>query len=221
MLDHLLSFDRDVTLFINGSDNIFWDQVIFVATSTWTWVPMGLVMLWILWKNLSPRQFAFAVGCLALAVLISDQLSSAVFKPYFQRWRPSQDPALLFLVDLVHDYRGGRFGFFSAHASNTFSVATFLACLIRNRKLNILIFSWSVVNCYTRLYLGVHYMGDILVGTCFGLLIGATLAYYYRRHILQGSVKPLVDGAYIPLFSCAIVLSYCLAFIYAEIYFLM
>ena len=167
---------------------------------------------------MTPRQFCFAVLFLALAIFISDQLSSTVFKPVFQRWRPTRDPVYMYFVDVVHNYRGGMYGFFSAHASNTLSVAVFLACLIRNKALNIVIISWSLLNCYTRLYLGVHYLGDVLVGICFGLVIGLTLAYFYRKYI--GVKDPLLKDNSVHLFSCTIIGSYCLTFIVAAVAFL-
>ena len=117
MLDNILTWDREATLFINGSDNVYFDQIIYYATSTWSWVPLGVVLLWLLWKNLSPSQFGLAILCLSVAVIISNELSSSVFKPLFQRWRPTQDPVYMYMVDVVHNYRGGRFGFFSAHAA--------------------------------------------------------------------------------------------------------
>ena len=218
MLEQFLTWDRNATLFINGSENLYWDQVIYVATSTWMWIPMGVVMLWLLWRNMTPRQFCFAVLFLALAIFISDQLSSTVFKPVFQRWRPTRDPVYMYFVDVVHNYRGGMYGFFSAHASNTLSVAVFLACLIRNKALNVVIISWSLLNCYTRLYLGVHYLGDVLVGICFGLVIGLTLAYFYRKYI--GVKDPLLKDNSVHLFSCTIIGSYCLTFIVAAVAFL-
>ena len=218
ILNQLLTWDRNATLFVNGSENVYWDQVIYVATSTWMWIPMGVVLLWLLWNNMTPRQFCYAILFLALAVLISDQLSSTIFKPVFQRWRPTRDPVYMYLFDVVHNYRGGRYGFFSAHASNTFSIAVFLACLIKNRKLNILIISWSILNCYTRLYLGVHYLGDVLVGTAFGLIIGFGLAFLYRKYI--GADGPILKEKSVHLFSCTILGSYCLTFIVAAVAFL-
>lgn len=212
LLDRCLQWDRQSTLFINGSDNVFWDEVIYVATSTAAWIPVGLVMLWVLWKNLSPRQFGFAVLFLTLAVLISDQLSSAVFKPYFQRWRPTQDPLIMHLVDVVHDYRGGRYGFFSAHASNTFSVAVFLSLLFRRRLPCLLLISWAVLNSYTRIYLGVHYLGDVLVGTLLGLLIGSSLYMLYRHYVLRGVTVEWKSSLYSHVLVIAILFSYVMLF---------
>lgn len=215
LLEQCLQWDKQATLFINGSDNVFWDEVIYVATSTGIWIPMGCVMLWVLGKNLSLRQFVFAVLFLSLAVLVSDQLSSAVFKPYFQRWRPTQDPLIMHVVDVVHAYRGGSYGFFSAHASNTFSVAVFLSLLFRRRLLGLLVVSWAVINSYTRIYLGVHYLGDVLVGTLFGLLIGSSMYGLYRKYILQGGVMQWKSSLYPHTMAIAILFSYCMVFIVA------
>ena len=214
----ILEWDKQATLFFNGSSNLCWDEIVYVATSTLTWVPLGMVMLWVLWKNLSLRQFIYAVSFLILAVFISDQLSSSVFKPLFQRWRPTQDLHIMYMVDAIHDYRGGRYGFFSAHASNTFSVAVFLFCLLRRRFLGWSIVSWALLNCYTRLYLGVHYLGDVLVGICWGVLIGFLLSRIFRYKISGGQKTQIViSDSHAAIFSVAIVLSYCMVFFVALI----
>ena len=218
MLENILTWDREATLFVNGSDNVYFDQIIYCATSTWSWMPLGVILLWLLWKNLTPVQFGLAVLFLSMAVLVSNELSSSVFKPIFQRWRPTQDPLYMYMVDVVHNYRGGRFGFFSAHASNTFSVAIFLVCLTRQKWVDILVISWAVINCYTRLYLGVHYLGDVLVGTCFGLIIGYSMAFAFRK--FARADIPIFEKKSVHLFSCAILVSYCLVFIVAAISFL-
>lgn len=208
----LLDWDREITLFINGSTNLLWDETIFIATQTWMWVPIGLVIIGLMWKHLNKVQFLWFLFFFALGIFLSDQLSSAIFKPYFQRFRPTNDPVYMFAVDAVHNYRGGSFGFFSAHASNTFTVAVLLCRLIRRPLTNVLILSWAVLNCYTRLYLGVHYFGDVVVGTCFGLLIGYTLSEIYRRRILH--TTPAEEGVLsaksAQILSCSLLASYCL-----------
>ena len=119
------------------------------------------------------------------------------------------------VVDVVHDYRGGSYGFFSAHASNTFSVAVFLSLLFRRRLLGLLVVSWAVINSYTRIYLGVHYLGDVLVGTLFGLLIGSSMYGLYRKYILQGGVMQWKSSLYPHIMAIAILFSYCMVFIVA------
>jgi undecaprenyl-diphosphatase len=102
-------------------------------------------------------------------------------KPLVARWRPTHDPQIGALVDVVDGYRGGRFGFFSAHACNTFSIAVFFSLLVRSRLLTIALLFWSLTNCWTRLYLGVHFPGDILVGLLWGAVVGASVYLLFTR----------------------------------------
>lgn len=110
-----------------------------------------------------------------LTILLADQITSSIMKPYFARLRPSHDPALNGLLHLVNGYKGGLYGFASGHAANTFGIATFFWLLFRSRYNWIgLLFLWAVAVTYTRLYLGVHYPSDILVGGTIGILSGTT-----------------------------------------------
>ena len=219
MLEQIDSLDRTATLWVNGSQNLLWDHAILVATSTWIWVPLGLVLLWLLWRDVPRRQFWLAVGLLVLGIYVADNLSASVFKPIFKRWRLTQDPVYMYAVDVVRNYRGGRYGFFSAHAANTFTVATFLALLIRHRGLSLLMMSWALLNCYTRLYLGVHYVGDILVGTICGLLVGwGCYRLFCRLAHRQSEDKGVLQAESCRIFSMSIVASYVGVVIVALLY---
>jgi undecaprenyl-diphosphatase len=116
-----------------------------------------------------------------LCVLLAGTVDDMIVKPMVGRWRPTHDPEIGLLVDIVDGYRGGRFGFFSAHASNTFSIAVFFCWLVRSRLLSLALILWSFTNCWTRLYLGVHFPGDILVGLLWGGLVGSTVYFLYYR----------------------------------------
>ena len=97
------------------------------------------------------------------------------------RWRPTHDPEIGSLIDTVNGYRGGNYGFFSAHAANTFSLAVFFSLLMRHRLFVCFMVGWSLTNCYTRLYLGVHYPGDITVGLLWGGFVGWLVYRLYCR----------------------------------------
>lgn len=181
MIDSISSLDNQITLFFNGSDYEYVDHAMLLATSTWTWIPVGIVLLFICFRNLSRTQFWEFIAVFALIILCSDWLSDDVFKPYFARLRPSQDPELSPYIDIVDNYRGGRYGFFSAHASNTMSVALLFMRVIRDRILSGLLLVWVLLNCYTRLYLGVHFFGDITVGLCFGVIWGLLFSSIYLK----------------------------------------
>lgn len=102
-----------------------------------------------------------------------------------ERWRPNNDPILKYSIQVVSNLRGSGYSFFSAHAANTMSIAMFFSLLMRGKRLAIALFSWSLLNCWTRLYLGMHYPSDILCGLLVGAAIGVVgyvgyLKLYYK-----------------------------------------
>lgn len=181
MIGELIHIDKILTLALNGSISLFLDGVATSATATLTWIPLAVVFLYIVIKNNDMSGIFMIVAAVGLCIFIADQTASTIFKPMICRYRPANDPQLMYLVDIVNDYRGGRYGFFSSHAANTFAVATFCSLLVRYRNLSIGLFSWAVLNCWTRVYLGVHYVGDLIVGTFFGLIVGACVYGVFVR----------------------------------------
>ena len=182
----LFDFDRELLLLLNGSDSAVMDNFMFVLTSGATWIPLYAVLMYIVVKNNETMsQILLVVGCSALCVFLADGVADFIAKPYFQRWRPSNDPMLKYTIAIVEGVRGSDYGFFSAHAANTFSLALFFSLLVRSRLMTTLMVGWSLLNCYTRMYLGLHYPGDILCGLLWGSIAGA-IAYlvyvkvYYR-----------------------------------------
>lgn len=181
MIDQILELDREITLAINGSNSLALDAFALIVTSTIAWIPIALYMLWYVYRKNGLKTMLLTIGGILLCVLIADTVSSGIFKPLVARWRPSRDPEIMYLVDIVNDYRGGRYGFFSSHASNTCSVATFLALQFRSRHLCVMFVLFTLINCWSRMYLGVHYFGDIFVGLCFGVLVGLVVFKLYSR----------------------------------------
>ena len=168
----IIDFDKYLLLALNGSDSIFWDGCMKVYTTTAVWIPLILVLLYILLKNNSLKDFLLLLLFVALVVTCTDVLSSWICKPFFARWRPTNDPELMYLVDVVDGIRGGKYGFTSSHAANSFGIATFLLLLVKNRALTVSLIVWAAMNAFTRIYLGVHYPGDILCGTLIGVAVG-------------------------------------------------
>lgn len=181
-IQQLIGFDQELLLKINGSDSLFWDGFMWIATSTSTWIPVAIALLYVIFKNNKIKESLLIILLLALVVVIADQISSGFCKPFFARFRPTQDPELMYLIDTVNEYRGGRYGFISSHAANTFAVAIFLSLIIKDRMLGFVLFIWAVLNAYSRIYLGVHYPGDILFGTLVGITVGF-LVYLLYNHI--------------------------------------
>lgn len=184
-----IEFDQQLLLLLNGSDSLFWDGLMWIATSTYIWIPVAIILLYIIFKNNTTKEALIIVGLLILLVILSDQISSGFCKPFFARYRPTQDPELMYMIDIVNGYRGGKYGFISSHASNTFAIATFMALVLRNSSSIASLFVWAILCTYSRIYLGVHYPGDILFGIILGILIASALYILYqflqRKYLVQ------------------------------------
>lgn len=178
----ILDADRDLLLALNGSSSQFLDGWMAILTSGLTWIPLYISLLYLVIKNNETMsQILLIVGCALLAVVLADGVADFVVKPLVARWRPSNDPLLKYTVQVVCGIRGSDYGFFSAHAANTFAVALFLCLLVRSRILSVSLVIWSLVNCYTRVYLGLHYPLDILCGLLWGAIVGSAAYYIYYK----------------------------------------
>lgn len=218
MLEFITNIDTQLTLFLNGSDSEMLDAIAVTATKTSTWIPLGILLLYVLMRMKNWKNALLVILCVAIAITLADQMASGIFKPLVARLRPSHTPELQGVIDLVGDYRGGRYGFFSSHAANTCAVAVFLSLLFRKRVFTVAICSWAMVNSWTRLYLGVHYVGDIMVGLIWGALVGWMVFRLYRFLTLKvklEGVELLYTEKRANLLAEAIVLTYAAIIIYA------
>lgn len=181
MFEKIIELDKTITLAINGSHSVILDSFALVVTSTIAWIPIGLFLLWYIYRNNGTKTMLMVLGSILLCVLVADSVSSGIFKPLIERWRPTRDPEMLNLVDVVNGYRGGRYGFFSSHAANTCSVAVFLCMLFNTKKLTLMFIAFTLVNCWSRIYLGVHFFGDVIVGLIFGTFVGWGIFRLYAK----------------------------------------
>ena len=186
----LLQFDQQATLALNGSQSLFLDNLMITVTNTFAWSLLIIMLLYVIFKNNSWKEGLCILLCIGLMIFVTDRLCSGWCKPTMARWRPTRDPEIMYLIDTVLNYRGGRFGFFSGHASNTFCVATFLAWLFRSPRMTAVLYFWSATTTFTRLYLGVHYLGDVTVGLLVGLTTG-TLFYALYYHLRKRFSNPI------------------------------
>lgn len=190
MIEQLDQLDRALFAVLNGLHNAFFDECMYWISEKWTWIPVYLLVLYLVWRRLSPRQFLLFIVSVALLVLLTDQLTSGLLKPWIKRYRPCQDEAELgFLVHLVRGHCGGAYGFASSHAANFFGLAVFLAQFFRNRGVAALALGLAALTAYSRVYLGVHYPGDVLTGAAIGTLAGWALFRFYRY--LDEKIRPL------------------------------
>ena len=191
-LQRLIDIDKQVMLALNGSDSLYMDGVMKIYTSTSVWIPVALVLLFVVLKNNSPRTAILAVLTVALTIVATDQMSSHLIKPLVARLRPCNDPTIMHLIDTVNGYRSGGYSFTSSHACNSFGIFTIVSLLIRNRALSLSLLLWASINSFSRIYLGVHFPGDILCGAILGTAIGAVIYLLYsfiRKRIEYSSVR--------------------------------
>lgn len=174
MLDTLIDIDTSVFLFFNGMHNSFFDSFMMMFSGRFIWVPMYAALLVMVARLFTLRQtIAILIG-VALVITMADQTCATLIRPVVERLRPS-NPAnpLSALVHVINEYRGGSYGFPSCHAANSFALAAFMSMIFANRRFTAAILIWAAVNSYSRIYLGVHYPGDLLVGAAIGTACAA------------------------------------------------
>lgn len=196
MIDFLNSIDTQIFLFFNGLHCEYFDRFMPIVTAKWTWVPMYASIIYILYRGFMLKQATVLLLCVVLSIALADQVCATFIRPFCERLRPAnlENPLSAF-VHVVNGYRGGRYGFPSCHAANSFALATIMSLIIRYRRFTFFIFFWALLNSYSRLYLGVHYPGDLFVGAVIGTGCGA-LCYVIARRL--GAIRRRADD-YTPM----------------------
>ncbi len=175
MIDKLIALDKKILLLLNGFHSGWLDPVMFVMSNTLFWLPLYLWLIYVTQKKYQKATWIILIGGV-ITLVLADQVTATLMKPYFARLRPSHDPSLKDQLHLVHDfngnvYYGGLYGFASSHAANTFGTALFFFMFLKPfYRWTGLLFGWAALMTYTRIYLGVHFPGDILVGAFVGFL---------------------------------------------------
>jgi undecaprenyl-diphosphatase len=174
MLEQILDCERTLFLQLNGAHSPFADQLMWLYSGFTAWIPAFISFFIILFhKNRQRlREVLLIVAAIALVITLCDQFSSGLCKPFFARLRPTHHPDFMNDVTTVFDYRGGRFGFISSHAANGFGFAMLTSLIFRNKLYSVMLFLWASVSAYSRIYLGVHFISDIVPGILSGLLFG-------------------------------------------------
>ncbi len=179
MMDWLIQLDKNIFLFLNGLNSESFDSIMWWVSGKTTWWPFYLLLLAFLgWKK--GWQLVPMILFIIVVITLADQTSVHLFKNVFQRLRPSHEPSLEGMVHLVQNKAGGMYGFVSSHAANTFGVATLLYLWIRKGWFTITMIVWAALVGYSRIYLGVHYPGDVLFGSLLGLGCGWLVWYLFR-----------------------------------------
>ena len=182
LIELINSLDTKLFLTLNSIHAEWADSFMMLVTGRFIWVPMYCALLYAMMRKLGAAtaiKFAISIG---IAIACADQLCSTILRPEIARLRPANlDNPLSALVHVVDDYRGGRHGFPSCHGANSFALATLMSLIFMRRRIGIFIFTWALIVCYTRIYLGVHYPGDILAGAVIGMSIASGIFLLAKR----------------------------------------
>jgi undecaprenyl-diphosphatase len=183
IIPFLDKFDKDLLLYLNGLYHSSLDPIMWEMTGKRIWLPLFALAIWGFWKEKN-WLFWLPLVFIALALTISDQIASSLMKPFFERFRPSHSPEIGHLIRLYEGYKGGKYGFVSAHAATSFATAVFVFQFFKTttrRWIGFLYLAWAVLFSYTRIYLGVHYLGDILGGALLGTLTAFFCFWLFQK----------------------------------------
>jgi undecaprenyl-diphosphatase len=195
MIETLETIDGKLFVYLNSRHSEFFDRVMWFVSGIPQWIPLYLLILgWIVYKF--RRKSLLIILALALLIALSDQISVHI-KLAVDRLRPCQDPDIRDWVHLVNGHCGGLYGFVSSHAANSFAFAVFTSLLFNNRYYTVFILLWASVVSYSRIYLGVHYPGDVLCGAILGVVLAFLVYWLYRvgeRKIFRAYTHPVKPG---------------------------
>jgi undecaprenyl-diphosphatase len=192
MLEKELLLERGLFFFLNGSESHLLDNFFYLYSYKWTWVVFYLCFLvvFIFIRRKNWKEILCVVLAVSLLILFCDQLSSHFFKPVFHRLRPTYHPDFANIVDIFrhgdYEYRAGggkSYGFISGHATNSMGFAVFTALIFRNKFYTTSILLFALTMGYSRIYLGVHFISDVVVGFMVGAIVGYLVykIYMYGR----------------------------------------
>lgn len=183
MISWILELDKILFLKLNSFHSPFWDQFFLIYTNSKSWIPVILLMVVLLFYKFSWQQALIFVLLISAAVGMGDFVASGILKPYFARPRPChQFPEIMTLVGGC----GGLYSFASSHAANSIGLFTAFSLVFKDNKYVYWgLLSWAVLMCYSRIYVGVHFPSDLLVGAAIGIIVPQMFFYIYNKVIQQ------------------------------------
>ena len=194
MIDTLNTLDHELMLWLNYDGGTFQDAFWYTLSQIPSWIPLYITIIFVMLqpsdgqKQKRWMKFILLLLFTALVFAFTDRISAGIIKPLVQRPRPSHDGSIMDRLHFVNDYHGGAYGFVSSHAANCFGLAVWVSCLYKRRSLVTAMMLYAVLNCYSRIYLGVHFPGDIICGTILGILCGWLGYYCYTRFCQRFSI---------------------------------
>lgn len=186
-MEEIILEDKQAMIFLNNLGSSTFDPFWILVSEKWFWIPLYVIFLYFLYKNFNKKSLFYILLFVALGITASDQIAN-IFKFGFERLRPCHDPSLEGLLREVKC--GGKFGFYSAHSSNSFFVATYLTILLgkKIKQLPYFLFVWAAIVAYSRVYLGMHFPGDIIIGAMMGILLALFFGTLAKKVIKKSEV---------------------------------
>lgn len=176
-MEQILNLDKELFLFLNGLGSEQFDGFWEIITKQLNWAPFFIAVLYLIQKKLGWKNFGILILFLAVLILFTDQITN-LFKYSFERLRPCNNPEFDGIMRKVITRKS--FSFFSGHAANSMASTVFIYLIIRKYyKFTYLLFLFPLIFAYSRIYLGLHYPGDILTGYIFGIVFGIL---FYKLH---------------------------------------
>lgn len=175
---YLENIDKELFLFLNGINSGGLDPIMYFISSHWFWIPAVIAALWMIIKKYGKKAW-LPILIVIITYICTEQVTNIV-KHAVERFRPTHNNDISQFVHIVNNYKGGIYGFFSGHASNSFGLALITALLIRNKYYSISIMLWAIIVSYSRIYLGVHYPSDIFAGAMFGVFAASGFYLLWR-----------------------------------------
>ncbi|WP_213196105.1 phosphatase PAP2 family protein [Cloacibacterium caeni] len=186
-MEEIILEDKQAMIFLNNLGSSTFDPFWILVSEKWFWIPLYVIFLYFLYKNFNKKSLFYILLFIALGITASDQIAN-IFKFGFERLRPCHDTSLEGLLREVKC--GGKFGFYSAHSSNSFFVATYLTILLgkKIKQLPYFLFVWAAIVAYSRVYLGMHFPGDIIIGAIMGILLALFFGTLAKKVIRKSEV---------------------------------
>ena len=199
LVTRLTDYDTTALLAVNGLRADVMDTFMWCVSGKFEWIPLYAALIYVLFRNFHWKMVLAMLVSVGLVFALTDAFTSQILRPAVARLRPSNlDNPVSAMVHVVNDYRGGSYGFPSAHSSNTWGLSFLMFWLLRNRWLTLFLAFWATLQCYSRLYLGVHYPGDLLAGMLVGI-VSATVVYFAFRRITKYEKPPKIRHFYVPI----------------------
>ena len=195
MLEKILPYEEGLFFRINETHSYFMDCVMWLFSGGIVWIPAALFLLVALYKKRWQEWVPIFIA-IVLLFICCDQFSSSICKPFFARLRPTHYPGIEESVRTLYGYTGGKYGFISGHATNAFGFATLTALLFRNRYFTIVIYLWALTMAYSRVYLGVHFISDVIAGAVAGSVIGFGIFCLYRYFLRVFNTNKICTQTY-------------------------